>query len=89
MEAQVESVMSSIMANPDVVGVLCTDGNGLCLGAQGRASRSSSGFIQALAANARKLSDDESPVVTVETQTMRIMISEASDLTVAVYKLLS
>ncbi|NWS63058.1 LTOR5 protein, partial [Chunga burmeisteri] len=79
------------MKSPAVVGVLCTDSQGLNLGCRGTLSDEHAGIISVLAQQAAKLSSDPTdiPVVCLESDSGNIMIQKHDSITVAVHKLAS
>uniref|UniRef100_A0A8C2TBH6 Ragulator complex protein LAMTOR5 n=1 Tax=Coturnix japonica TaxID=93934 RepID=A0A8C2TBH6_COTJA len=82
---------SRSMKNPAVVGVLCTDSQGLNLGCRGTLSDEHAGVISVLAQQAAKLTSDptDTPVVCLESDSGNIMIQKHDSITVAVHKLAS
>ncbi|XP_013395099.1 ragulator complex protein LAMTOR5 homolog [Lingula anatina] len=88
MEKALERQLDETMNNPGVVGVLCADKQGLCLGARGTGERQTCGLITSLAETAQKLHPDESssPVISIETDNMQILIKSKEGITTAVYK---
>ncbi|NWI12917.1 LTOR5 protein, partial [Crypturellus soui] len=79
------------MKSPAVVGVLCTDSQGLNLGCRGTLSDEHAGVISVLAQQAAKLTADptETPIVCLEADSGNIMIQKHDSITVAVHKLAS
>uniref|UniRef100_A0A672UZ94 Ragulator complex protein LAMTOR5 n=1 Tax=Strigops habroptila TaxID=2489341 RepID=A0A672UZ94_STRHB len=79
------------MKSPAVVGVLCTDSQGLNLGCRGTLSDEHAGVISVLAQQAAKLTSDptDTPVVCLESDSGNIMIQKHDSITVAVHKLAS
>lgn len=61
MEATVEH-LEGTMKNPFIVGVLCTDLQGLSLGCRGTLSDEHAGMISVLAQQAAKLTSDPTPL---------------------------
>ena len=68
MEATLEQHLDGTMKNPSIVGVLCTDSQGLNLGCRGTLSDEHAGVISVLAQQAAKLTSDPTdiPVVCLE-----------------------
>ncbi|KAM8783789.1 ragulator complex protein LAMTOR5 isoform 1-T1 [Rhynchonycteris naso] len=68
MEATLEQHLEDTMKNPSIVGVLCTDSQGLNLGCRGTLSDEHAGVISVLAQQAAKLTSDPTdiPVVCLE-----------------------
>ncbi|XP_059942396.1 ragulator complex protein LAMTOR5 isoform X1 [Mesoplodon densirostris] len=79
------------MKNPSIVGVLCTDSQGLNLGCRGTLSDEHAGVISVLAQQAAKLTSDPTdiPVVCLESDNGNIMIQKHDGITVAVHKMAS
>ncbi|MEE6492133.1 hypothetical protein FKM82_016482 [Ascaphus truei] len=77
------------MKNPAIVGVLCTDTQGLNLGCRGSLSDEHAGVISILPQQAAKLTPDSTdiPVVCLESDRGTIMIQKHDTLTVAVHKM--
>eukprot|EP01115_Flamella_aegyptia_P008600 TRINITY_DN35909_c4_g1_i1.p1 TRINITY_DN35909_c4_g1~~TRINITY_DN35909_c4_g1_i1.p1 ORF type:complete len:86 (+),score=0.53 TRINITY_DN35909_c4_g1_i1:144-401(+) len=68
-------------------GVVCCDINGLCLKSSGAGNSESAGYIQAIMSRSKTLSDSGiSPTISIECNKSKILISESSDITLAVYK---
>ncbi|CAO2623418.1 Ragulator complex protein LAMTOR5 [Lemmus lemmus] len=91
MEATLEQHLEDTMKNPSVVGVLCTDLQGLNLGCRGTLSDEHAGGISVLAQQASKLTCDPTdiPVVCLESDNGNIMIQKHDGITVAVHKMAS
>lgn len=81
----------SRMKNPSIVGVLCTDSQGLNLGCRGTLSDEHAGVISVLAQQAAKLTSDPTdiPVVCLESDNGNVMIQKHDGITVAVHKMAS
>nr|XP_045367659.1 ragulator complex protein LAMTOR5 [Camelus bactrianus] len=79
------------MKNPSIVGVLCTDSQGLNLGCRGTLSDEHAGVVSVLAQQAAKLTSDPTdiPVVCLESDNGNIMIQKHDGITVAVHKMAS
>ncbi|XP_045672769.1 ragulator complex protein LAMTOR5 isoform X2 [Phyllostomus hastatus] len=72
MEATLEQHLEDTMKNPSIVGVLCTDSQGLNLGCRGTLSDEHAGVISVLAQQAAKLTSDPTDIpVTTATPTRR------------------
>ncbi|CAG8618641.1 8617_t:CDS:2 [Paraglomus occultum] len=71
MESAIDSVLEGLSKADNVKGVLVADGNGLCIGARGIANPSLSGYVVAVAEQAKDLADvsSELPVVKIESET--------------------
>ncbi|XP_005367893.1 ragulator complex protein LAMTOR5 [Microtus ochrogaster] len=91
MEATLEQHLEDTMKNPSIVGVLCTDSQGLNLGCRGTLSDEHAGVISVLAQQASKLTSDPTdiPVVCLESDNGNIMIQKHDGITVAVHKMAS
>ncbi|KAM8988141.1 ragulator complex protein LAMTOR5 [Ara ararauna] len=91
MEGTLEQHLEETMKSPAVVGVLCTDSQGLNLGCRGTLSDEHAGVISVLAQQAAKLTSDptDTPVVCLESDSGNIMIQKHDSITVAVHKLAS
>ncbi|XP_074237384.1 ragulator complex protein LAMTOR5 isoform X1 [Saimiri boliviensis] len=87
----VETNVYLLMKNPSIVGVLCTDSQGLNLGCRGTLSDEHAGVISVLAQQAAKLTSDPTdiPVVCLESDNGNIMIQKHDGITVAVHKMAS
>ena len=74
-----------------IVGVLCTDSQGLNLGCRGTLSDEHAGVICVLAQQAAKLTSDPTdiPVVCLESDNENIMIQKHDGITVTVHKMAS
>ncbi|KAI8771620.1 ragulator complex protein LAMTOR5 [Biomphalaria glabrata] len=87
MEKALEKQLEETFRIPGVVGVMCVDNNGLCLGAKGNTPRGSSGSISALASQATKLSTNgTNPVICLESEHGSVLIKKNEKLTTAIYK---
>ncbi|XP_063811084.1 ragulator complex protein LAMTOR5 [Pseudophryne corroboree] len=91
MEAALEQHLEDTMKNPSIVGILCTDSQGLNLGCCGSLSDEHAGVISILPQQAAKLTLDPTdvPVVCLESDSGTIMIQKHDRLTVAVHKMSS
>ncbi|XP_016078783.1 PREDICTED: ragulator complex protein LAMTOR5 isoform X1 [Miniopterus natalensis] len=98
MEATLEQHLEDTMKNPSIVGVLCTDSQGLNLGCRGTLSDEHAGVISVLAQQAAKLTSDPTdiPVVCLESDngssaslSRNVMIQKHDGITVAVHKMAS
>uniref|UniRef100_A0A3Q7N9I4 Ragulator complex protein LAMTOR5 n=1 Tax=Callorhinus ursinus TaxID=34884 RepID=A0A3Q7N9I4_CALUR len=87
-EAILEQHLRDTMKNPSLVGVLCTDSQGLNLGCRGTLSDEHAGVISVLAQQAAKLTSDPTdiPVVCLESDNGNIIIQKHDGITVAVHK---
>ncbi|XP_072279316.1 ragulator complex protein LAMTOR5 [Pyxicephalus adspersus] len=91
MEAALEQHLENTMKNPSIVGVICTDSQGLNLGCCGSLSDEHAGIISILPQWAAKLTSDQTdvPVVCLESDSGTILIEKHDWLTVAVHKMSS
>ncbi|KAJ1137749.1 hypothetical protein NDU88_004146 [Pleurodeles waltl] len=91
MEAALEQHLEETMKNPSIVGILCTDSQGLNLGCRGSLSDEHAGVISVLAQQAAQLTSDPTdvPVVCLESDSGNIMIQRHDSITVAVHKVAS
>nr|XP_033810602.1 ragulator complex protein LAMTOR5 [Geotrypetes seraphini] len=91
MESALEQHLEETMKNPSIIGVLCTDSQGLNLGCRGSLSDEHAGVISVLAQQAAKLTTDSTdvPVVCLECDSGNIMIQKHDGITVAVHKMAS
>ncbi|KAM9319513.1 ragulator complex protein LAMTOR5 [Gastrophryne carolinensis] len=91
MEAALEQHLEDTMKNPSIVGVLCTDSQGMTLGCCGSLSDEHAGVISILPQLASKLTSDPTdiPVVCLESDSGTIMIQKHDRLTVAIHKMSS
>ncbi|XP_018412757.1 PREDICTED: ragulator complex protein LAMTOR5 isoform X2 [Nanorana parkeri] len=91
MEAALEQHLEDTMKNPSIVGIICTDSQGLNLGCCGSLSDEHAGIISILPQLAAKLAADHTdvPVVCLESDSGTIMIQTHAQLTVAVHKMSS
>lgn len=89
MEANLNTEIEETMNQQGVVGVICTDSQGLCLAAEGSASPHSAGVITALAQQASQLSPEQStsPVVCLESDKGNVLVKTHNHINVAIYKL--
>ncbi|XP_051003011.1 ragulator complex protein LAMTOR5-like [Acomys russatus] len=88
MEANLEQHLEDTMKNPSIVGVLCTDSQGLNLGCHGTLSDEHAGVIPVLAQQAARLTSDPTDisVVCLESDNGN-MIQKHNGITVAVHKM--
>ncbi|CAB4006823.1 ragulator complex LAMTOR5 [Paramuricea clavata] len=71
MESDLESAVEELMQERGVVGVICTNQEGLALTVDGSASEVHAGLVSGIAQEARKLFPeiDLSPIVVLESDT--------------------
>ncbi|XP_019881177.1 ragulator complex protein LAMTOR5-like [Aethina tumida] len=87
MEKHLNRVMEEINNQPGVYGCVLSDHQGLCLGAQGKASTDSSGIISAIAEQAAKLEPrNVMPIICLENDNRQIIIRRHGVVTCAIYK---
>ncbi|XP_044151220.1 ragulator complex protein LAMTOR5-like [Bufo gargarizans] len=91
MEAALEQHLEETMKILSIVGILCTDSQGLNLGCCGSLSDEHAGVISILPQQAAQLTADptDMPVVCLESDNGTIMIQKHDRLTVAVHKMTS
>ncbi|XP_043918172.1 ragulator complex protein LAMTOR5 [Protopterus annectens] len=91
MESELEKHLEETMKNPAIVGVLCTDAQGLTLGCRGSLSDEHAGVISVLASQAARLTSDPTdvPVVCLESDSGNFLIKNHESITVAVHKMAS
>ena len=78
MEVTLEQPLEDTVKSPSIVGVLCTDSQGLDLGCRGTLSAEHAGVISVLAQQAAKLTSapTDIPVVCLESDNGNIMIQK-------------
>jgi len=87
MEKALKKEVEEVMSQPSVTGVLCVDSDGLCVAAQGSASKTSSGLVAAVASQAAALRPNApAPVVVLESDVGTTLVKSHSGTTVAIYK---
>jgi len=87
MEKNLNRVMEEICSTPDVLGCIFTDQQGLCIGAKGKASKESAGYITAIADQAARIEpNNKMPIITLENDNQICMIQKTGPITGAIYK---
>jgi len=93
MEKAVLKQVEEISSQPNVIGSLCTDRDGLCIVSQGcgAGNKTTAGLISSIAGQANRLTagapiDSNSPVVCVETENTLLLIKSDANITTAVFK---
>eukprot|EP00743_Colponemidia_sp_Colp-15_P009003 GILK01009824.1.p1 GENE.GILK01009824.1~~GILK01009824.1.p1 ORF type:complete len:113 (-),score=17.91 GILK01009824.1:180-470(-) len=86
MDDAVIAQLDKIAAQAGVTGVVAVGAQGLCLGARGTGSSKTAGLISMLASDAEALSNGEAPLLSVETESQRIVIKRQGDITLAIHK---
>jgi hepatitis B virus X-interacting protein len=87
MENALERQLDETMNQSGVVGVVCADAKGLCLGARGNGSAQAAGHITTLADKARELAPYGSdPVIVLESPGCNVLIKQQDGVTLAVNK---
>jgi len=86
LDKPLDQSVSTLLAAPDVLGVVVTDKQGLALSVKGNATAAAGAFLTSLSARARELSDKEDPVVVLDTDTSKILVTTREDVTVSVFK---
>ena len=84
MSSTIASVCAAAMEKDGVLGVLCVDGQGLCLHSVGTVPDATAGAVAAIAAQGRALLGDDA-VVTVESAQGRALLSRCEGATVALF----
>ncbi|XP_064607011.1 ragulator complex protein LAMTOR5-like isoform X2 [Liolophura sinensis] len=76
------------MKTPGINGVLCSDEQGLCLGAKGVAVGQPAGVISRMAHQAEQIHPDSgtSPVIVVESEVGNVLIKNHDGITLAIFK---
>ncbi|XP_028398207.1 ragulator complex protein LAMTOR5 homolog [Dendronephthya gigantea] len=88
MESDLESAVEELMQERGVVGVICTNEEGLALAVDGSALEVHAGIVSGLAQEARKIYPeiDSSPVVVLESDTCNLLIRSHEGTTTGVLK---
>jgi hypothetical protein len=82
---RMEAACTEAMRQPGVIGVMCVDGQGLCLQSQGEVPEVS-GCVAEIASQAQVLCQgDEGAVVSVESAERKVLLSRVSGVTTAVF----
>ena len=80
-----EAACTDAMRQPGVIGVMCVDGQGLCLQSQGEVPEVS-GCVAEIASQAQVLCQgNEGAVVSVESAERKVLLSRVSGVTTAVF----
>ena len=80
-----EAACTEAMRQPGVIGVMCVDGQGLCLQSQGEVPEVS-GCVAEIASQAQVLClGDEGAVVSVESAERKVLLSRVSGVTTAIF----
>ena len=82
--ATIAAACASAMEKEGVLGVMCVDGQGLCLHSAGAVPESSAGAVAELAARGRALLGSDA-VVTVESAQGKTLLSNCEGATVALF----
>ncbi|KAL9959442.1 hypothetical protein ACROYT_G032767 [Oculina patagonica] len=88
MEKSLDSHLDDIMSEHGVIGVLCSDQQGLALSAKGTANPMYAGLICSLVENAKKLYPDSEPqpVICLESDACNLLVRSEGNVTVAIHK---
>ena len=78
-----EAACTEAMRQPGVIGVMCVDGQGLCLQSQGEVPEVS-GCVAEIASQAQLLCQGDA-VVSVESAERKVLLSRVSGVTTAVF----
>ncbi|XP_053560777.1 ragulator complex protein LAMTOR5-like [Bombina bombina] len=89
MESALEQHLEDTIKNPSIVGILCTDSQGLNLGCCGSLTDEYAGVISILPQQAANLTSDPTdvPVVCLESDSGTIMIQKHDRITVEVHNI--
>eukprot|EP00964_Phaeocystis_antarctica_P045631 scaffold26280_cov58-Phaeocystis_antarctica.AAC.6 len=80
-----EAACTEAMRQPGVIGVMCVDGQGLCLQSQGEVPEVS-GCVAEIVSQAQVLCQgDEGAVVSVESAERKVLLSRVSGVTTAIF----
>eukprot|EP01114_Cavostelium_apophysatum_P024761 TRINITY_DN9813_c0_g2_i1.p1 TRINITY_DN9813_c0_g2~~TRINITY_DN9813_c0_g2_i1.p1 ORF type:complete len:100 (-),score=8.79 TRINITY_DN9813_c0_g2_i1:308-571(-) len=85
MDAQLNQTVTQIMSQNGVVGVICTDKNGLSLASKGKVTTDMAGFVYGISSRAKQLGSDD-PVILIETDSSNILIRNQDDMTIALFR---
>ena len=87
MESDLENAVCELMQERGVVGVICTNKEGLALAVDG-ASEVHAGVVSKLAQEAAKLYPeiDQSPIVVLESDTCNLLIRSCEGTTTGIFK---
>ncbi|CAH3112674.1 unnamed protein product [Pocillopora meandrina] len=86
MEKSLDSHLDDIMSEHGVIGVLCSDQQGLALSAKGTANPMYAGLISSLAENAKQIYPDRVPVICLESDACNLLVRSEGNVTVAIHK---
>mmetsp|Transcript_26255 Transcript_26255/g.102699 ORF Transcript_26255/g.102699 Transcript_26255/m.102699 type:complete len:98 (-) Transcript_26255:321-614(-) len=93
METDLEKELDQVMEGEGVIGVICCDADGLCLGVRGKAARAAAGHVRQLISSAYVLSstmtkpeDSYEPVVRVSLPEVNILVQRYGPITLAIFK---
>ncbi|TMW50240.1 hypothetical protein DOY81_004690 [Sarcophaga bullata] len=87
MEQHLDKVLSDINSQPETVGCLITNRQGLCLGAKGKINPKMSGIAMALSEQACKLEPNlNPPTIVLYSGNKRCIIQKDGEITGIIYK---
>jgi len=86
METGLIEIAKETLSKPKVKGYMCIDEKGLCLHSSG-ISENLSGIFSSIANSARRLDNDDEPVIELETDRGKILIKGKESVVTAIYKL--
>ncbi|KFM77170.1 Hepatitis B virus X-interacting protein-like protein, partial [Stegodyphus mimosarum] len=86
MEKNLHKVLDDVLNKPGVTGVLCADGNGLCLASRGVVDCSASGSLVHLMQLSSKLEPSKVPILRLQSDTKDILVQSEGGLTLAVVR---
>ncbi|XP_062522602.1 ragulator complex protein LAMTOR5 homolog [Corticium candelabrum] len=88
MEKELERQLDETMSQSGVVGLVCADSKGLCLGARGNGTAYAAAHITTLANKGRELAPYGSdPVIILESPGCNVLIKQQGGITLAVNKI--
>ncbi|XP_066285513.1 ragulator complex protein LAMTOR5 homolog [Branchiostoma lanceolatum] len=88
MEKELDKHLEETMTTHGVLGTMCANQHGMCLGAKGSVSGDSAGMVTRLSELAGQLdpSSEEDPIVCIESDASTLMIKKHDDVTMAIHK---
>ncbi|XP_066283311.1 ragulator complex protein LAMTOR5 homolog [Branchiostoma lanceolatum] len=88
MEKELDKHLEETMTTHGVLGTMCADQHGMCLGAKGSVSGDSAGMVTRLSELVGQLesSSEEDPIICIESDSSTLMIKKHDDITMAIHK---